>query len=80
MGEAKRRGTFEQRKAAALKRDAKAWKERKLAEIARRQNMTPEERAKERESANFIAVLLGIAGASVLKNNQQIHLTQKQSR
>ena len=58
MGEAKKRGTFEERKAAALKRDAKAWKEREFAEIALRRNMTPEERASERKAADVKSIVI----------------------
>ena len=36
--------------------------------------MTPEERAKERDAAEFLAVLYGIAGASVLKIQQAAEL------
>jgi len=73
MGEAKKRGTFEERKAAALKRDAKVWKKRKLAEIARRRNMTPEERTNERKAAEFLATMYGIAGPEILKYNKSMH-------
>ena len=79
MGEAKRRGTFEERKAAALKRDAAAWKERKLAEIDRRRNMTHKERIKERKATEFLAVLYGVAGASVLNHNNPLNTNRAKS-
>ena len=69
MGEAKRRGTFKERREVAIKRDAKLWKKQKLAEIERRKGMTLEEKTKERKAAEFLAIMYGIAGASVLKYN-----------
>ena len=73
MGEAKRRGTFEERKAAAVERDAEARKKRKLAEITRRRNMTLEEKKKEQKVINFLTILEGISGASVLKFNNPLN-------
>ena len=67
MGEAKNRGTFEERRAVAIKRDAKLWKKRKLAEIERRKGMTPKEKIKERKAAEYLATMYGIAGASGFK-------------
>jgi hypothetical protein len=46
MGEARRRGTFEQRKAAAIKRDADILREQKPTTVTEKQTMTPEERMK----------------------------------
>ena len=67
MGEAKRRGTFKQRQAEAMKRDAKLRKKRRLAELKRRTLMTPKERAAEAETIRFLAFLEGIAAASNFK-------------
>jgi hypothetical protein len=63
MGEAKRRGTFEERKAVALKIAAKKWKSQRLVEIAKRRSMTPEEKEQERRTAEFFTTLYGITGA-----------------
>lgn len=49
MGAAKRRGTFEQRKAAAIKRDGIKREERKRIEAEKQAAMTKEERQQHRD-------------------------------
>jgi len=51
MGQAKLRGTFEQRKALAIKLKSE---QNRIAEIKRLANRTPEERKKDRESKQFL--------------------------
>lgn len=62
MGEAKKRGTLEQRKAMAIKRNAKILKEQRLAGIAKRQAMTPEEKEKAKRAKMLLITLYGMAG------------------
>ena len=64
MGEAKRRGTFEQRKAIAIKRDAEILKKQRFAEIVKRQAMTPEEKIKRERAGMLLSTLYGTAMAS----------------
>lgn len=66
MGEAKRRGTFEQRKSAAIKRNAEIVRKQRLAEIAKRQAMTPEEREAKRRAGMFLATTYAFTGTNVL--------------
>lgn len=66
MGEAKQRGTFEQRKAEAIKRDAEITKKWKLAEIAKRQAMAVEEKKSQKRAMQFLAMVHGMAGTAVM--------------
>ena len=63
MGEAKRRGTFEQRKTVAIKRNTEKLAKQRLAGIAKRQAMTPEERIKRERAGMLLATLCGAAMA-----------------
>jgi hypothetical protein len=56
MGEAKRRGVFEQRRAAAKKRNAEIAREQRLAEITRRQTTTPEEKQRKKQVNTFLII------------------------
>ena len=64
MGEAKRRGTFEQRKAMAIKRNTEALKQQRLAGITMEQNLTPEERKSRNRAGMFLSTLYGVALAN----------------
>lgn len=57
MGQAKRRGTFEQRKTAAMKRDAQKLKNIKLARITEKQIMTTEEKERKRRATKLFTIL-----------------------
>jgi hypothetical protein len=60
MGEARRRGTFEQRKVAAIKRDADILREQKPTIVTEKQTMTPKERMKkELYLSTLYATLMG---------------------
>ena len=58
MGEAKRRGTFEQRKAMAIKRNTEALKQQRLAGITMEQNLTPEERKSRNRAGMFLSTYM----------------------
>ena len=66
MGQAKARGTFEQRRAEAIKRDKKRAEELRILEVQRLESMTDEEKRAilkhERYERNLIAALFGMAG------------------
>jgi hypothetical protein len=57
MGQAKRRGTFEQRKTAAMKHDAQKLKNIKLAGITEKQIMTTEEKERKRRATKLFTIL-----------------------
>lgn len=69
MGEAKRRGTFKQRRSAAIKHDkiATETKRKSAARFEERETyllqtiMTPEERQQRLYAENFISILQAIA-------------------
>ena len=66
MGQAKARGTFEQRRAEAIARNKKRKEELRLLEIQKWESMTDEEkislRKHKRYERNLIATLFGMAG------------------
>lgn len=66
MGQAKARGTFEQRRAEAIKRDKKRAEELRILELQRWEAMSDEEkhviRKHKRYERNLIAALFGMAG------------------
>ena len=66
MGQAKARGTFEQRRAEAIERNKKLEEERRLIDMKRWESMTDEEkriiRKHKRYERNLIATLFGMAG------------------
>ena len=82
MGEAKRRGTFEQRRSAAIKRDKEAMeqKRKKSAKFEERETdllqtiTTPEERQKQFNAQVFMSTLQSIAAKTTKRVNRQ-HLT-----
>lgn len=65
MGEAKRRGSFEQRQALAIEADKKRQAEKAAADVARRKAMTAEERKKEMSVKTTLASLAMLLGTSV---------------
>ena len=67
MGEAKRRGTYEQRKAAAIKRDKKIMEKRKL--IEKDQKSTMIFKGKETKPViQFVSMLSVLANKSIVKS------------
>ena len=66
MGQAKARGTFEQRRAEAIERDKKRAEELRTLKVQRWESMTDEERISirkyKRYKRNLIATLFGMAG------------------
>ena len=82
MGEAKRRGTFEQRRSAATKRDKEAMeqKRKKSAQFEERETdllqtiTTPEERQRQFKSQVFVSTLQSIA-AKTTKRIKRRHMT-----
>ena len=66
MGQAKARGTFEQRRQQAIERDKKRSEELRVLELKRWQTMSDEEKRDilkhERYERNLIATLFGMAG------------------
>lgn len=64
MGEAKRRGTFEQRKATAIKRNTEVLKQQRLAAIGMKQSLSPEERRNRNRAGMFLSTLYGVALAN----------------
>lgn len=66
MGEAKRRGSFEQRKAEAIKRDEGNREIQRLEKIAKIQAMAPEEieakKRREFEVTQLLATVYGMGG------------------
>ena len=61
MGQAKRRGTFEERKCKAIVRDEANRIRRVEAERQRRANMTPEEKRIEHKNKVMFSSYLGFA-------------------
>jgi hypothetical protein len=62
MGEAKCRGTFEERKAQAIKRNIETARQRQIRFIRRRIDLLPEEKEKEIKRINWMATLYASAG------------------
>ncbi len=58
MGQAKRRGTFEERRAAAVKRDGITYEEARKQRAAKEALATEEQRQREREGKALLAALL----------------------
>jgi hypothetical protein len=57
MGQAKRRGTFEQRKATAIKHNAERIRKCKLAGITKKQIMTTEKKERKRRATKLFTIL-----------------------
>lgn len=57
MGEAKRRGSFEERKRMALERDAKIIKQRKIVKIDRINNISAEQKESRKRARQLLAML-----------------------
>lgn len=60
MGEAKIRGTFEQRKAKAIKRNEAKFAEKVQRNIERERNLTPEEKDRRFHAQRAYAWLFGM--------------------
>ena len=65
MGEARRRGTFEQRKIASIKR-AEDLKKKKLAETDMKPTTTFESRESQRRTAQLLSMMIAIEGKEIL--------------
>lgn len=65
MGEANRRGSFEQRQALAIEKNKRRKAEDEEAELARRNAMTDEERKKEADVRTKLATLAMFVGSSL---------------
>lgn len=65
MGQAKKRGSFEERVAQAKKIEEEALQKRKLKLAEERANETPTMRARRRRAQETIAVLTGFATGSM---------------
>lgn len=63
MGEAKRRGTFNERKLEAMDRQLKERNERKLQMQEKERNLTPEQKDRRKKTLGLLAVMSGMAGA-----------------
>jgi hypothetical protein len=61
MGNASKRGTFEQRKAAAIARDKAAMIEAERQRIDRERALTPEERERRHKERMSMAHIMGLA-------------------
>ena len=61
MGEAKRRGTFEERKLESMDRQEKENHEREIIEQIVEKNMTPGQKARRRKAQGLLAVMVGMA-------------------
>lgn len=61
MGQAKLRGTFEQRQAEGIARREREAQEREEAELLRYGRMTPAERKKQRDAMIMLATMMGMA-------------------
>ena len=66
MGEAKKRGSFKQRKEAAIKRNIELLKKEKLEKVAKRQAMTSEERERERQAGTFLTLTYGMMAGALM--------------
>jgi hypothetical protein len=61
MGEAKRRGTYEQRKAAAVERNIMAAAERELRHQKEWRALTPEQKKQRLNMTSLVALAMGAA-------------------
>ena len=61
MGEAKRRGTFEERKAAAIKKNEELKGELRRVRIEKRRNESPEQRRARQKTEQELYALLAMA-------------------
>lgn len=61
MGQAKLRGTYEERKAAAIARNEKLKEDLRKIRLERRRNETPEQRRARQKTEMELCVLLGMA-------------------
>ena len=62
MGEAKRRGSFEERKRIASKRDIKKREEEKQKILDRERNITPQQKADRAKAMLICSMFAGFAG------------------
>jgi hypothetical protein len=60
MGQAKLRGTYEERKAAAIERNEKAREELRRIRVERMRNETPEQRRARQKTEMELCALLGL--------------------
>jgi|GEM_PF-1753795 len=67
MGETRRRGTFEERRTAAIKREAEEYKKQRLLQIAQNEAMPVAEKEQQRNNAHLFATLMGMAGPQIMK-------------
>lgn len=63
MGEAKRRGTFEERKIAAIARQKVEGERKSVIKAEIEANKTPEQKMKEHRAMMELMMILGMAGA-----------------
>lgn len=61
MGQAKNRGTFEQRKAAAIERTERMREEMRKLDAERRANETPQERRERQKARMILASMMAMA-------------------
>lgn len=61
MGEAVRRGTFEERKLEAMDRQEKEKHEREIIEQLIEKNKTPGQKARRRKAQGLLAVMVGMS-------------------
>ena len=66
MGQAKNRGTFEQRKAIAIKRDEKKNEELRLARMAREQNFDASRKRERNNAAQLVAMMSALGAGAVM--------------
>lgn len=71
IGQAKRRGTFEERQSAAIIKDEQQEMIRKAAELERERNMTPKQKQARHQTRVAIASMLGLAtGMNVMRKKK----------
>lgn len=63
MGEARRRGTYEQRKVQALARQAEERRRLEEAQAQLEASLSPEDRAKRRRARTLLAFVAGLAAS-----------------
>ena len=70
MGQAKKRGSFEQRQALAIEANKKRQAEKDAADVVRRNAMTAEERKKETAAKTTLAAIeMLIASSNLISKN-----------
>ncbi len=75
MGEAKRRGTYEQRKAEGEAKHAEQQRQREVALARREAAMTPEERARRHKARMVLAqtAALGLAATDGMSHQRRLY-------